>query len=453
VKQVTMSLVVMITMLCLACSEPSADSIAQENTSAKKKYVTTTNLPKPIREDWPAFLGPHQNSISRETGLLLEWPADGPKVVWKKEIGVSFGAPVVGDGKLIVFHRIADEEVIECVDALDGNKTFWKHSYPTSYRDRYNYNGGPRSSATIHGEHVYAFGAEGVLTCVEFETGKRVWQRQVSKDFDVPQGFFGVGTAPVIDGELILLNVGGPNGAGIVAFNKTSGETAWKTGDDTASYSTPIVATVNGERLAIFYTGDGLYVVDAKSGEKKYSYPFRSRIRESAIAASPLLVDDVVFLSATYQIGAVALRLTPNGLEEVWKELNSLQTHWATAIYHEGNLYGVHGRHEGSTRFRCIDFGTAEIVWTAPDDYSRDPKKPRQRLGRAGYVMAENHLITMGENGDLALIELSTEGYKEKARAWYLRGPVYTPPILAQGYVYIRNETELICLDLRATQD
>ena len=354
---------------------------------------------------------------------------------------------MISNGKLILFHRVGDEEVIECVDALDGSKVFWQDKYPTTYQDRYRYNGGPRSSATINENRVYAFGAQGVLTCVDFETGARLWQRNLNTDYEAEEGFFGVGTAPVIEGDLLLLNVGGANGAGVVAVNKLTGETAWKTSDDSASYSTPIVKTVNGERLAIFYTGEGLLVLEPETGKERYTYPFRSTIRESAIAASPVLIDDVVFLSATYNIGAVALQLTPDGLKEIWKNPKSLQTHWATSVFLDGKLYGLHGRHQGNAHFRCIDFATGELVWEAPDDYGRNN---HPRLGRASFIMAEGHIIALGENGSLALIEVNPERYTEKTRAQLLKGPVYTPPVLAQGLLYIRNEYKIICLDLRA---
>ena len=444
-KHTALHLILLAFLSLSACSQPPESTpIAQPVDPAKE-----TVPPQNITEDWPKFLGLHQNSTSRETNLLTDWPPQGPPVLWSRPIGVSYGSPVVSRGRLILFHRIGNEEVIECVDALDGSKVYWTDTYPTTYRDRYGYNGGPRSSATIDGDRVYTNGAQGVLTCLDVETGARIWQRQVSRDFNVLQGFFGVGTAPVIENDLLLLNVGGPDGAGVVAFNKQTGETVWKTSHHTASYSTPIIATIRGERLAIFYTGDGLLVVEPETGKERYAYPFRSRIRESAIAASPVLVNDIVFLSATYRIGAVALQLTPDGLKEVWKDAEALQTHWATSIYHEGNLYGMHGRHEGSARFRCIDFGTGEVLWTAPDDYSRDPGARRKRLGRASFIMADGHLIAMGEHGELALIEVSPERYIEKARAKYLDGPVYTPPILANGLLYIRNERKLICLDLR----
>lgn len=398
----------------------------------------TVDVAVPIRADWPKFLGPDSNATSQETGLLLDWPSEGPPQLWSRPLGESYGPPVVSRGRLLIFHRIDDKEVIECIDAETGATTHWTYGYPTDYVDQYGYNGGPRSCPVVDGDRVYTFGAEGVLTCLEFDTGALVWQRQVNEDFYVPPGFFGVGVAPVIEEELILINVGGPDGAGVVAFDKTTGETVWTASNDTASYSTPIVGTVNGERLAIFHTGDGLLVLEPTSGKIRHQYSFRSRLRESAIAATPLLVDDIVFLSATYKIGAAALDIGDEKLVEVWKEVDAMQNHWAMSVYRDGYLYGLDGRHESSANFRCVDFKTGEVVW------SHRPKP----VGRASFIMAENHLIALGERGHLLLIEVSPEGYKEKARVQLLDYPSWTPPILAQGRLYIRNENRLLCLDL-----
>jgi outer membrane protein assembly factor BamB len=396
----------------------------------------------PVRADWPNFLGPARNGISPETGLLKAWPEEGPPVVWQRDIGEGYGAPVVAQGRLVNFHRIADEEIVECVDALDGAKTLWQYGYPTQYVDQYGYNGGPRSSPTIVDNRVFTYGAEGVLTCLDFDSGAKVWQRPVNREFNVPQGFFGAGTAPVVDEGLVILNVGGPDGAGVAAFDAGTGETAWKTSNDTASYSTPIVATVHGERLAIFHTGDGLLVVEVKTGKERHRYPFRSDLYESAIAATPVLVDDVVFLSGAYNIGAVTLKLDPGGLQEIWRDTLAMQSHWATSVYHDGYLYGMDGRHERGSNLRCIEFSTGKVVWTA-----------EKGLGRASFIMADGHLIAVGERGDIALIEVTPEEYREKSRAHVLYYPVWTPPILAQGRLYVRNERSkraIKCLDLRA---
>ncbi|MFP6598756.1 MAG: PQQ-binding-like beta-propeller repeat protein [Candidatus Hydrogenedentota bacterium] len=430
-------LAIILLISTLSCAQNSPESTS--NKSSPKD-----DSPKPAKhtfsnpQDWPKFLGPNSNATSQELGILTEWPREGPPILWSRPIGESYGAPVISKGRLVLFHRIGDHEVIECVDALNGSRVHWQHGYPTDYVDRYGYNGGPRSSPTIDGDRVYTFGAQGVLTCLDFETGKLLWQRQVNEEFEVPPGFFGVGSAPVIEDDLILLNVGGPDGAGVIALDKSSGKTVWTASDDEASYSTPIVATVRGERLAIFHTADGLLVLEAKTGKLRYRYPFRSRIRESAIAATPILIDDTVFLSATYKIGAVTLQLAPDGLKEVWKDPEAMQNHWAISVFKDGYLYGMDGRHESGANFRCIDFATGKVIWST-----------RAKIGRASFIMADGHLIALGERGHLVLIEVSPERYIEKERVQILNYPAWTPPVLAQGRLYLRNERQLICLDLR----
>lgn len=389
-------------------------------------------------EDWPVFLGPNRDGTSNETGLLKEWPEDGPNAVWVQRVGDAYSPPVTARGRLVVFHRVGDEEIVQCNEARTG-KGLWQYKYPTQYVDRYGYNNGPRGSPVIDGDRVYTYGAEGKLTCVELLTGKLVWQRHVNEEYSVPQGFFGAGCSPIIEGDLILLNIGGPNGAGVAAFKKSNGETAWATSDDGASYSTPLVADIAGERLAIFFTQDGLITTDVETGAIKHRYPFRSKVYESVNAASPIVKDNLVFLSATYNTGSVLLELGPAGeTKEIWKNVRAMQNHWATSILRDGFLYGMDGRHEAGSNFRCIEFMTGKVRWTADEG-----------LGRASYVMADGHLIALGERGELALVEVSPDAYKEKARVQALRYPCWTPPILSRGLLFIRNENTLACINLR----
>ena len=388
-------------------------------------------------EDWPNYLGPRFDGTSKEAGLLESWPREGPPVLWSRPLGASYSAPVTRQGRLILLHRLGNEEIVEAVDTMTGT-AIWKSGYATSYVDQFGYNGGPRSSPTIEGNRVYTFGAEGKLTCLDFETGEIQWQRWINRDFKVPQNFFGVGTAPLIAGGLVLLNAGGSGGAGVVAVDKKTGQTVWKTGSDGASYSTPLIRQLHGEALAIFFTRDGLLVLEVRSGEERYRYPFRSRSHASVNAASPVVVDEYVFLSASYRTGAVLLKMSPGGLEPVWKDPLAMGNHWATSIYHEGFVYGMDGRHEAGSRFRCVEFMTGKVRWTA-----------EQGLGRAAFILADGNLIALGERGMLALIEANPDRYHEIARAQVLQYPCWTPPVLSHGLLYVRNETRLVCLDLR----
>jgi len=388
-------------------------------------------------EDWPAYLGPNGNGTSSETGLALTWDESGPPVVWRKTLGESFSPPVVGEGRLVVLHRVGEEEVVECLDAKTG-RSCWNASYGTRYVDRYNYNGGPRSSPAIDGDRVFTYGAEGVVSCWELDTGKRVWQRPLHEDLRAPQEFFGVGTPPVVDGDLVLLNPGGPDGAGLVALNKRDGSTVWKTGDCGASYSTPLVADIDGKRQALFLAKSGLFIVAPRTGEILREFPFRSELRESVNAASPVVVGNEVFLSAAYKVGAVLLRVQSDGLEAVWRDVDVMQNHWATSIHHDGFLYGIHGRHSRDAVMRCVDWDTGKLKWESP-----------WLRGRLTFIMADGHFIAMDERGYLVVIKVDPERYVKKAEARLLRPPCWAPPILANGLLYVRNEIELLCLDLR----
>lgn len=416
-----------------SASEPPSAPVAETELAAP----ASRRAPPVYSEDWPRFLGPDATGVSRELDLNLDWPEEGPPELWRRELGAAYSAPVAQGDRLVLFHRLGDEEILECVQPLTG-ETIWRYGYPTQYVDSFGFNGGPRSSPAIDDDRVYSFGAEGMLSCVDLETGTLRWQRNLNEEYGVPQNFFGVGTSPVIEGNLVLLNLGGPQGAGVIALNKTLGATVWTSTSEGASYSTPIVRTVREQRLAIFFTREGLLVLDPQSGAERYRYEFRSRNEASVNAATPVIVGDVVFLSASYNVGAVALRLGETGVAAIWKDPRAMSNHWATSIYAGGYLYGMDGRHESGSNFRCIDFQTGAVRWTAD-----------QGLGRASFLMAEGHLIALGERGELALIEVNPERYIEKRRIQAMDYPCWTPPILARGLLFLRSETQIACFDLR----
>ena len=388
-------------------------------------------------DDWPAYLGPHQDGTSLETELALDWSRAAPPMLWRRPLGDSFSPPVVSGGKLIAFHRIHDEEVVECLDAATG-ESLWSARYSTRYVDRYQYNGGPRSSPSIDGDRVYTYGAEGVLSCWELATGGTLWQRRLNEQLGAPQEFFGVGTPPVISGRLVLLNAGGRDGSGVVGLDKLTGRIVWRTGHCGASYSAAIVTAIRGQRMALFLTKDGLLSVTPETGQVLHEFGFRSALRESVNAASPVVVDNTVFISAAYGMGSVLLRVTGKQLTPLWRSRETMQNHWATSIHHDGCLYGLHGRHARDAVMRSLDWASGTIRWTSP--------RLRERLT---FIMADGHFIAMGERGHLVLVDVDPDRYIEKGRIRVLAPPCWAPPVLADGLLYVRNQRELLCLDLR----
>ncbi|MFV0446457.1 MAG: PQQ-binding-like beta-propeller repeat protein [Planctomycetaceae bacterium] len=444
--------------------------------------------------DWPWFLGPDHTGISKETGLLSSWPADGPPVVWKRQIGTGYGAPSVRGDRLVVHHRQEGNEIIECCEIASG-KTVWKQSYPSHFTDPYGYNNGPRCSPVLTENHCYTLGAEGVLSCLSLTDGKPVWRRKLRDEYTIPDGFFGVGCSPILEGNRLIVLVGGQPNAGVVAFDSQTGKTIWEavgkstwngvlneqgeacewTGKEmVVSYSSPIVATIHGQRHLLCLTRQGLVSLDPASGNERLKYWFRPVVHESVNAARPVVVDDTVMLSAAYRLGAVCLRIKPDhrSYEVVWRDQRNLLTHWSTAIALNGCYYGFSGRHEQEGELRCIDAQDGSVVWSTTgwdqpltslgqnaatgEIVDRDSGKviPWPFYGRGSAILAEGKFIVLGERGTLALGVAQREGWTEisRCRAPEMSYPSWAAPVLSNGRLYLRDEDSLVCLDLRSQQ-
>jgi len=386
-------------------------------------------------QDWPQFLGPTRNGVYSGPELSTSWPKTGPPQIWKKDVGQGFSPPVIANGRLILFHRVADKEVVECLDAKTGNR-IWMFEYITHYRDDFGFDEGPRAAPTISDGKVYTFGAEGMLHCLDFGTGKRIWSVDTQQKFAVPKGFFGAAGSPLVEKNGVLLNVGGPNGSGIVAFDKNTGAKLWSATNDEASYSSSTAATIGGARHALFFTRNGLVDLDPANGKIRFQFPWRSRSHSSVNAATPLVVDDLVFLSASYGTGAVLLQLQGSEPKKIWASDDVLSNHYATSVYRDGYLYGFHGRQEEGPSLRCVELRTGKVQWNV-DQF------------RAGSVtLAGAHLLIMREGGELILAPASPKGFNPISRAQALPPVVRSYPALADGRLYIRNEKILVCLGL-----
>src|SRR5436190_5480775 len=308
--------------------------------------------------DWPQFLGPTRNCIYGGTDLEENWPSKGPHVVWQKAVGHGFSGPTVVEGKLILFQRVANREIVECLDAKSGN-AIWSFGYPTAYEDEFGFDDGPRATPTIAEGRVYTFGAEGMLHCLELGSGKKIWSVDTKTEFQAPNGFFGMACSPLIEGSAVLLNLGGTKGAGIVGFDKSTGKLLWKASDDEASYSSPVAATIGGQRLVLFLTRNGFVALDPVAGHVRFEHPWHSRNRTSVNAATPLILGDTVFVSASYGTGALLLHWQGQQFEKIWSGDDLLSNHYSTSVERKGLLYGIHGRTDPGyvprPRLRCVD--------------------------------------------------------------------------------------------------
>ncbi len=422
--------------------------------------------------DWPTFLGPTHNSISPEKNIRTNWPSSGPKIVWTAPLGTSYGMPSISRGRLFQFHRFGAKARLSCLESETG-KELWQFEYPTEYEDLYGYNDGPRGSPVIDDDRVYLFGVEGTLHCLKAVDGSVLWKVDTQADFGVVQNFFGVGSSPVVEGDLLIVMIGGSpadsppistgrvrgNGSGIVAFNKHTGKVVYQITDELASYSSPVLATIGNRRWCFVFARGGLVAFDPATGKVDFQYPWRATLLESVNAANPVVVGDLVFISEAYdpKRGSALLRVKPGGYYEVWTDAarreKSLQLHWNTPIHHQGYLYGCSARHSPEAELRCIELATGKVMWSEPG------------MRWSSLLYADGHLICLSEDGTLRLLKANPEKYDEAAevvlrdeaapqdpfglgRPPLLRSPAWAAPILSHGLLYVRGNGRLVCLEL-----
>jgi outer membrane protein assembly factor BamB len=353
-----------------------------------------------------------------------------------------------------------------CLNAKTGDR-LWEFEYTTDYDDLLGYNNGPRSSPVIDDDRVYVFGPEGMLHCVSVHDGKQIWRVDTARQFGVVQNFFGVGSSPVVEGDLLIVMVGGSppeshdlgrmdldravgNGTGIVAFDKYTGHVKYAITDELASYSTPQLATIGRRRWCFVFARGGLVAFDPGSGKTDFRYPWRSRLRDSVNVSAPVVVGDEVLITEGYGPGSSLLKVRPGGYDVVWSDSPSTRNkamlcHLNTPIYHEGYLYGCSGRYSSQAEMRCIEWKTGKVIWRQPG------------MGLSSLIYVDGHFVCLSEDGILRLIKATPQEYQEVAKAVVressdseplLRAPAWAAPILSHGLLYVRGDDQLICLRL-----
>ncbi len=427
-----------------------------------------------IGTDWSRFLGPTGDSKSTETGIITDWGDQGLKVLWDRELGSSYGIGTVSRGRYYQFDRKDDEAFVVCLNAETG-KQIWKFVYSSDYTDLYGYDPGPRCSPLIDGNRVFIYGTEGMLYCLNATTGKEEWSVDTVKKFGVIKNFFGVGSNPVIEDDLLIVMVGGspdkdkqippgqldlvsPNGTGIVAFEKATGKVKYQVIDDLASYSSLKLATIGDRRWCFAFARGGLFGFDPATGTVGFEYPWRAHTLESVNAASPVVVDDQVFISETYGPGSSLLKIEAGKHSLVWKDEEfsrekAMQAHWNTPVYVDGYVYGCSGRHTQNADLRCVEWKTGKVMWSIP------------RTTRCSLTYIDGHFLCQGEYGHLFLFKANPKEFEPVAgdideggregeyelpfeTTYELNYPAWAAPVVSHGLLYVRGTDKVICLEL-----
>ncbi len=373
--------------------------------------------------DWPNYRGPNHDGISKESGWTTEWPANGPKVLWKAKVGLGFSGVVVANGQAYTQGNASDQDTIFCFDANTGAPK-WKHSYAAPLDAKY-YEGGTSATPTVDGDQVYTISKRGIVHCLNAADGKVVWTKNLQEELGAKIPEWGFATSFLIQGDLALLNFGSAG----TALDKKTGKVIWSSGPDESGYATPVPFDASGERAVLLAAKRDVVAVKVKDGKELWRFPWKTQYDVNA--AAPILSGTKVFISSGYNRGAGVFDVSKNPAEKVWENKN-LRNHMASSVLWEGHLYGV-----DENQLRCVVFDTGEVKWT--DKVS----------GKGTLSLADGKLLVLSERGELLVANPSPAGFKPIVRAQVVGGKCWTAPTLANGKIYVRTGPgDLVCVDV-----
>ena len=415
-------------------------------------------VPAASSDDWPQWRGPTRDGIWLETGLRDSFAGGPPNRVWRTEISNGYSGPTVADGRVYVTDRVtepAEVERILCFEESTG-EPIWEHAYPCSYKG-VSYPDGPRASVTISDGRAYSLGTFGHLRCLNAETGAVIWKKDPGVDYDIGMPIWGITSSPLIEGDLVIVQLGGQPDACIVGLDAQSGEERWRALSDDASYSAPIIIERDGNRVLICWTGEHVAGLNPENGAVHWKHelpPAKMVIN----VPTPVIDGNRMFLSGFYD-GSYLFNLAEDGLsaELVWarRGRSELKTDALHAMISNPLIQGeyIYG-FDSYGEFRCLDMKTGDRVW---EDLTIVPK---DRWATVHTVRNGDRYWMFNDQGELIIATLSPDGVHEISRAKVIEptpgqlnrgsGVSWSHPAYANRRAYIRSDTELICIDLSA---
>lgn len=409
-------------------------------------------------DDWPQWRGPGRDGVWRESGIVDEFANDRLEVLWRKPLGPGYSGPTVADNRVFITDRQTEPLQVErvfCYDAPSGN-LLWKHQYPCKYT--ISYTAGPRAAVTVDDDRAFALGAMGHLHC--FDVGGAVlWKKDLNQAYKIDDSgrmpIWGIAAAPLVYDDLLILHIGGAEGACIVALDKASGEERWRALRDRAQYSAPIVVEQAGRDVLVCWTGDSVAGLNPETGDVYWRYPFAPRKMPIGIA-TPIVSKDRLFVTSFYD-GSLMLRLKQDepAVEQLWqrcgpseKDTDALQSIISTPIFQGDYIYGCDSYGE----LRCLEAATGDRVW---EDQTATP---RNRWSNIHFIKHGDEVWMFNEAGELLISRLSPQGFREIDRAQLIDpttdqlrrrdGVTWAHPAFANRCVFIRNDKEILCASL-----
>ena len=391
-------------------------------------------------QDWPQYRGPNATGKLQTESASLDMGTGKLTVHWKVEAPLGFSSiSIVGDKAVTLVSR-NDKEVCVALDVESGRE-LWATEFGTSdYKQKGGNAGaqgnkggdGPRSTPAINDNRVFVYDAHLGLHCLNLADGKIVWKHDIEKEFDGEIIKWNNASSPLIDSDHVYVS-GGGEGQSFMAFDQTTGDLKWKSGNEKMTHASPAFAKMDNRKLIVYFMQFGLVAVDAETGKEAWRsrFPF-----DVSSAASPIVNGAKVYCSAGYGVGAGMYDVSDStNIKEMWRKPNRLMNHWSSPVLHDGHLFGLYRfKRYGSAPLRCVDFETGEIKWS------------QDGFGQGNCIIAAGKLIVLSDYGELVIAEPDTMNYKELWRGKVVDGKCWSTPAFANGKIFIRSTKEAVCI-------
>ncbi len=411
---------------------PSLTSLAEPT----KPVLSVAPAPgDQFTNDWPQFLGPHRNCKVEQPRLARDWKAQPPQRLWLQPVGPGWSGFAVVGSRAITQEQRGENETVICYDVLSG-APLWSHAYPAHFRSPLA-GEGPRATPTVAGQRVYALGSTGVLSCLDLETGKLLWSKDILRDNEARNNEWGMSCSPLVVDDLVVVSAGGRNNRSLVAYRAGTGEFAWGAGADGAGYSSPCLVTLAGVVQILIFNSGGVSAHDPATGTNLWKYRWPGG--HPHVSMPVVIPEDRLLVSSGYGFGSELVRIQKNAggalsTARIWKS-NRLKAKFTNLIYRDGFIYGL-----DDGIMVCLDASTGEQRWK------------EGRYGHGQEILVGDVLLVTAESGEVILLDPNPEASRELTRFAALKGKTWNPPALAGQYLLVRNDKEAACYRLPLAQ-
>ena len=411
---------------------PSWTSLAEP---PKPASSTAPVQPNQSTNDWPQFLGPNRNSKVEQSRLARDWKAQAPQRLWLHPVGPGWSGFAVVGRRAITQEQRGEEETVVCYDVLSG-APLWSHADPAHFQSPLG-GEGPRATPTVAGQRVYTLGSTGILNCLDLETGRPLWSKDILRDNDAKVNEWGMSSSPLVVDDLVVVTAGGRDNRSLVAYRASTGDFVWGAGTDGAGYSSPCLVTLAGVAQILIFNSGGVSAHDPATGTNLWKYHWPGG--HPHVSTPVAIPDDRLLVSSGYGIGSELLRIGRDATgvlsaSRIWKSTR-LKAKFTNLICRDGYIYGL-----DDGIMVCLDASNGEQKWK------------EGRYGHGQEILAGNLLLVTAESGEVILLDPNPQESRELSRFPALKGKTWNPPALAGQYLLVRNDKEAACYRLPLAQ-